>query len=115
MSEQPSIFTRIINREAEADIVFEDDEMIAITDIRPKAPVHILVISKEQIQSLGTATPEHEALLGRMLLRVAELAREKGIADSGYKVITNVGHDGGQTVDHLHIHLIGGEPVKFSV
>lgn len=115
MSEHPSIFTRIINREAEAEILFEDDEMIAITDVRPKAPVHVLVISKQPIESLAAAEAEHEGLLGRMMLRIAEIAREKGIAESGYKVVTNIGHDGGQTINHLHIHLLGGEPVKFPV
>lgn len=112
---QPSIFTRIINREAEADIIFEDDDMIAITDIRPKAPVHILVISKEQIPSLNEFTEDHTELLGKMMLRVAAIAKEKGIDQSGYKVVTNIGDDGGQIVHHFHIHLIGGEEVKTMV
>lgn len=115
MSDQPSIFTKIINREAEADIIFEDDEMIAITDIRPKAPVHILLISKEQVPSLNGFTAEHEGLLGRMMLRAAEIAREKGIAESGYKVVTNIGDDGGQMIDHFHIHILGGEPIRLNV
>ena len=112
MPEQESIFTKIINRKADADIVYEDDEMIAIRDINPKAPVHILLISKEPVANLSAFTSEQEGLLGRMMLRVAEIAKEQGIAESGYKVVTNNGPDGGQIVDHFHIHILGGEPVK---
>ncbi len=109
---EDSIFTKIIKREAEADIVFEDDLMIAINDIRPKAPVHILIISKEQIPSLNEFTDEHADLLGKMMLRAAAIAQEKGIAESGYKVVINTGDDGGQIINHFHIHILGGEPVK---
>ncbi len=110
-----SIFTKIIKREADAEIVYEDDEMIAINDIRPKAPVHILVIPKEPIESLNGFTEQSTELLGRMLLRCAAIAKEKGIAESGYKVITNTGDDGGQIIDHFHLHIVGGEPVKMVV
>lgn len=109
---EDSIFTRIINKEAPADILFEDDEMIAIRDIRPKAPVHILLISKEPLESLANFTSQHEGLLGRMMLRIAEIAREHGIEKSGYKVITNIGDDGGQIIRHFHIHLLGGSRVE---
>lgn len=109
---EDGIFTRIINKEAPADILFEDDEMIAIRDIRPKAPVHILLISKEPLESLANFMPQHEGLLGRMMLRVAEIAREQGIEKSGYKVITNIGDDGGQIIRHFHIHLLGGGRVE---
>ncbi len=112
MSDTKSIFSKIIDREAEADIVFEDDEMIAIKDIRPKAPVHILIIPKEAISSLDGFKPEHAELLGKMMLRAAEIAREKGIAKTGYKVVTNIGDDGGQIINHFHLHLVGGEPIK---
>lgn len=107
-----SIFTKIIKHEAAADIVFEDDEVIAINDIRPKAPVHILIISKQQIPSLNECNEEHVELLGRMMLRAKSLAAEKGIAETGYKVVNNVGDDGGQIIKHFHLHLLGGEPVK---
>jgi histidine triad (HIT) family protein len=115
MSQEPSIFTKIINREADADMVYEDDEMIAIRDIRPKAPVHILVISKEELPSLAAAEERHAELLGRMMLRVAALAKQEGISESGYKVVTNVGADGGQIINHLHIHLLGGSKVESAV
>lgn len=111
MAEGDSIFTKIIQHQADADIIFQDDEMIAITDIRPKAPVHILVIPKEPIPSLNGFAPEHAELLGRMLLRCAAIAKDKGIAESGYKVITNTGNDGGQIINHFHFHIVGGEPV----
>ena len=109
---EDSIFTKIINREASADIVFENDEMIAIHDIRPKAPVHILLISKKPVESLAAFTDADEGLLGRMMLRAAKIAREQGIEQSGYKLITNIGSDGGQIIHHFHIHLLGGKRVE---
>ena len=111
-TQEDSIFTKIIKREAAAEILFEDDEMIAINDIRPKAPVHVLIISKEQIPSLNECTEQHVELLGRMMLRAKAIAAEKGIAATGYKVVNNVGEDGGQIIKHFHLHLLGGEPVK---
>ncbi len=109
---EDSIFTKIINKEAPADIVFENDEMIAIRDIRPKAPVHILLISKKPTKSLADFTAEDEGLLGRMMLRIAQIAREENIAEGGYKVVTNIGNDGGQIIHHFHIHLLGGSRVE---
>jgi histidine triad (HIT) family protein len=109
---EESIFTKIINKEASADIVFEDEEMIAIRDIRPKAPVHILLISKKPVESLAQFTTEDEGLLGRMMLRIAAIAREQKIEESGYKVVTNIGDDGGQIIRHFHIHLLGGSRVE---
>lgn len=115
MTTEQSLFTKIINREIPAQIVFEDDLMIAIHDIHPKAPVHILVISKEPLESLAAVQQTHEALLGKMMLRVAAIAREFGIDKTGYKVITNSGADGGQVIPHLHIHLLGGSKVGGTV
>ncbi len=109
---EDSIFTKIINKEAPADIVFEDDDMIAIRDIRPKAPVHILLISKKPVESLAQFTAEDEGLLGRMMLRAAQIAREEKIEESGYKVVTNIGNDGGQIIRHFHLHLLGGGRVE---
>lgn len=112
MSEHDSIFTKIINREVPGDIVYEDDEMIAITDINPKAPVHLLLIPKKPITSLQALTKEDAVLLGSMMTRIPQIATEAGIAESGYKVITNIGEHGGQIVEHLHFHILGGEPLK---
>lgn len=112
MTEQESIFTKIINREADSTIVYEDDDMIAIEDINPKAPVHILLIPKEPVPDLNHFEEKHTELLGKMMLRIPQIAKEKGIAESGYKVVNNVGDDGGQIVAHFHLHILGGEPIK---
>ena len=112
MAEGDSIFAKIIQHQADADIVFQDDDIIAITDIRPKARIHILVIPKLPIPSLNDFTVEHTELLGNMLLRCAAIAKEKGIAESGYKVIANTGDDGGQIINHFHLHVVGGEEVN---
>ncbi|MFH1426849.1 MAG: histidine triad nucleotide-binding protein [Candidatus Kerfeldbacteria bacterium] len=107
-----TIFSKIINKEAEADIVYEDDEMIAFKDIRPKAPVHILVVPKKPIPDLNAFTAEDTELLGKLMLKAKDIAKEFGIAESGYKVITNTGDDAGQIIHHFHLHVVGGEPIK---
>lgn len=109
---EETIFSKIIKKEAEADFVYEDDEMVAFKDIRPKAPVHILIVPKKQIKDLNECQDEDAPLLGRMLLKARDIAKEQGIAESGYKVSTNVGDDGGQIIYHFHFHLVGGEPIK---
>lgn len=109
------IFCSIATKKVDAAIVFENEEMIAFKDIRAKAPVHVLCIPKVHIDSLNTAQAEHEGMLGRMMLRVADIAREHNIDESGYKVVTNIGNDGGQVIHHLHLHLLGGAPVTASV
>lgn len=109
------IFCKIITKQAESDTVYEDSDMIAFNDIRPKAPVHMLVVPKKHFTSLNEATDADAALLGKMMLRAAMLAKEKGIHGSGYKVVTNIGDDGGQLIHHFHLHVVGGEPVKVSV
>ncbi len=102
------LFCGIAAGEIQADIVHEDDELVAFRDIHPQGPVHILVIPRRHLASLEETRREHAELLGRLLLAAAELARREGIADSGYRAVLNVGDDGGQTVDHLHVHLVGG-------
>lgn len=109
------LFCKIIAKEVGARIEFEDQELLAFHDIRPKAPVHLLIVPKKHLASLSAATAEDEGLLGRMMLRAALLAKEKGIDQSGYKVSTNIGDDGGQTIHHLHLHVVGGAPVKVTV
>lgn len=102
-----TIFQRIIDREIPADIVYEDDQCLAFRDIAPQAPVHILVIPKRPIRSLATLT-DVESPIAAHLLRVArDLARELGL-ENGYRVVANTGPDGGQSVNHLHFHLLGG-------
>jgi len=109
------IFCKIIAKQAESQIVFEDDSIFAFNDIRPKAPVHVLVISKKHMTDLNAATADDALLLGNMLLQAASIAKAKGIDQSGYKVVTNIGDDGGQIIHHLHLHVVGGEPVKVAI
>lgn len=107
----PSIFSRIINREIPADIVYEDDLVIAFKDIHPQAPVHILIVPKEETATVNHVQAGHEPALGRLFTVAAQLARENGIAESGYRLIMNCNEDGGQEVFHLHMHLLGGKPL----
>jgi histidine triad (HIT) family protein len=104
----PTLFTRIVNREIPAKIVYEDDQCLAFEDIAPKAPTHVLLIPKKEIASLDALAAEDAGLLGHMMLVVQKLARDLGVAEGGYRLIANTGADGGQTVDHLHFHLLGG-------
>jgi histidine triad (HIT) family protein len=101
-----TIFARIIRREVPASIVHEDDEFLAFRDIAPQAPVHVLVIPKTPVRSLAEATDG--GMLGRLLLTAAAVARQEGVAESGYRVVLNTNGDGGQTVFHLHAHVLGG-------
>ena len=103
-----TIFGMILRGEIPADIVYEDDLAIAFRDIAPQADVHVLVIPREAIPSLAHATPDHAALLGHLLGVCAAVASQEGIAGSGYRVVTNIGRDGCQSVDHLHFHVLGG-------
>jgi histidine triad (HIT) family protein len=105
-----TLFTRIVNREIPAKIVYEDDRVLAFEDIAPKAPTHVLVIPKQEIASLDALADDDRDLAGHLLLVIRRLARELGVADSGYRIVANIGADGGQTVDHLHFHLLGGRP-----
>ena len=106
MSED-TLFSKIIRREIPADIVYEDDLCLAFRDITPQAPTHILVIPKQPLPKLADAQPEDKALLGHMLFAVAEIARSEKL-ENGYRVVINTGEEGGQTVFHLHMHLLGG-------
>ncbi|KLT72631.1 HIT family hydrolase [Neisseria arctica] len=100
------IFCKIVEKDIPATIVYEDDEMLCFKDIQPAAPVHLLLIPKVHFDSLAHAAPEHEALLGRMMLKVPEIARSAGLSN-GFKTQINTGKGGGQEVFHLHIHLLG--------
>jgi histidine triad (HIT) family protein len=106
MSEK-TLFTKIIEREIPAEIVYEDDRCIAIRDIEPQAPVHLLVIPKKPIPRLAAAQPEDAGLLGHLLASAAEAARQNGIGE-GFRVILNNGKSAGESVPHLHIHVLGG-------
>ena len=105
---QDCLFCKIINRELPTDIVFEDDELIAFNDISPQAPTHILIIPKTHLATVNDLTESEIDLPGRLVLRAKALASEIGIAESGYRLILNCNPDGGQTVYHIHLHLLGG-------
>jgi histidine triad (HIT) family protein len=108
MSHDPNcLFCRIASGEIPAQKVYEDDELIAFKDIRPAAPVHLLIIPRQHVAGLADVTTEHEALLGRMLTLAPRLATEQG-ASNGFRTVINTGPDGGQEVYHLHMHVMGG-------
>ncbi len=106
-----TLFEKIIAREIPADIVHEDDRCLAFRDISPQAPTHILVIPKNPVPRLAAANDS--ALLGHLLTTVAQLARSEGVSESGYRVVINNGPDGGETVPHLHVHLLAGRPLQW--
>jgi len=108
-----TLFTKIINKEIPADIVYEDDLCLAFRDINPQAPVHILIIPKKEIVSIATLTAEDKEILAHIILKIAEIAKNEGLADNGYRVVTNVGENGGQSVFHLHFHLLGGRKLTW--
>lgn len=108
-----TIFGKIIRKEIPANIVYEDDHCLAFTDITPQAPTHILVIPKKPIPKLSDATSEDKELLGHLLLTVKQVADQAGLAENGYRVVINTGNDGGQTVFHLHLHLLGGRSLDW--
>lgn len=107
-----TIFGKIIRREIPADIVYEDDLCLAFKDVNPQAPTHILVIPKKPIPKLELATSEDHALLGHLLLKVKQVAADANLTN-GFRVVINNGNDGGQTVDHLHLHILGNRPMKW--
>lgn len=106
-----TIFDKIINREIPADIVYEDEQSLAFRDINPQAPVHILVIPKKAIPSINDLTTEDEKLVGHLYTVAASIAEEEGIAEDGYRTVMNCNQHGGQSVFHIHLHLLGGKPL----
>lgn len=106
------IFCRIVAGELPATIVYQDDEVTAFNDINPQASIHVLVIPNQHVTSLNEADKMDPALLGRLLQVAAKVARDAGLAESGYRVVTNTGPDSGQSVFHLHFHVLGGNPLR---
>jgi histidine triad (HIT) family protein len=104
-----SVFTKIINRELPADIVYEDDEVIAFVPLRLQAPVHLLIVPKKEIPTINDVTDEDALVLGKLFLVAKKLAMEYGIAETGYRLSMNINEDAGQSVFHLHMHLLGGQ------
>jgi len=108
-----TLFEKIIARQIPAKIAHEDDLCTAIHDINPQAPVHVLVIPKKPIARVGAATAADQALLGHLLLTAGNLAKQLGVSSSGYRLVINSGPDGGETVPHMHVHLLGHRPLTW--
>jgi histidine triad (HIT) family protein len=107
----PTLFEKIIAGELPGDFVFRDDRVVAFRDIHPVAPVHVLIIPRKAIPTTDDIADEDESLIGHMIIVARDLARELGVAKSGYRLIVNCNPDSGQEVYHLHVHLIGGKPL----
>ena len=110
---QSCLFCRIIARHAPAKIVYEDDHVVAIEDINPQAPVHLLVVPRKHLPSLKEATTEDESLLGHLFTVASQLARERGLEGKGYRTVVNTGSFAGQSVWHLHVHVLGGRVLRW--
>ncbi len=108
-----TIFGKIIRREIPADIVYEDDAVLAFRDVTPQAPTHIVIIPKRPLANLLDTEPDDTLLLGQLMQAAVHVARTLGLDESGFRVVVNVGPDGGQSVDHLHLHLLGGRPLNW--
>jgi histidine triad (HIT) family protein len=103
-----TLFEKIIDREIPADIVYEDESVLAFRDINPQAPTHVLIVPKKVVPRIAEAKAGDQQLLGNLLLKAAEVADKLGLAPSGYRLVINNGADGGETVAHLHVHILGG-------
>lgn len=108
------IFCKIANKEIPTEIVYENEEIIAFEDVEPKAPVHILIIPKKHIPSVNQLKPEDKKIVGELVLIAPKIAKEKGISETGYRLIINMGKDAGQTIEHLHLHLLGGRKLPWA-
>ncbi|MDH3642490.1 MAG: histidine triad nucleotide-binding protein [Gammaproteobacteria bacterium] len=106
------LFCKILNKEIPGDIVFENDELLAFNDISPQAPTHVLIIPKIHIATVNDLTEAESGLIGRMILCAKTLAAENGFAESGYRLVLNCNAEGGQTVFHIHLHLMGGRQLR---
>jgi histidine triad (HIT) family protein len=113
MTEQSCLFCRIVAQEIPSDLVHQDDRAIVIRDLNPQAPTHLLVISREHIESLDDASQKDEALLGHLLRVAARVANAEGLGESGYRTVINNGAGAGQSVFHLHVHVLGGRPMNW--
>jgi histidine triad (HIT) family protein len=112
-TESKTLFEKIRDREIPADIVYENDEVLAFRDISPQAPTHVLVVPKKVIPRIALAQSEHQLLLGALLLGANEVARRCGVDQSGYRIVINNGKDAGEAVPHLHVHVLGGRALNW--
>lgn len=111
MSEE--LFLKIIEREIPADIVYETDEVLAFRDINPAAPVHVLIIPKVHIRTMNDIQPDQESLIGKLFTAARLIAAQEGLSDDGYRVVMNCGEQAGQSVFHIHLHLLGGRDLHW--
>jgi len=102
------LFCKIVKREVPASIVYEDDRVLAFNDINPQAPTHILVIPKQHVATLNDLSPDHDAMVGELVRRAAAIAKDRGLSAGGFRTVFNTNREAGQTVFHVHLHLIGG-------
>jgi len=113
MTENSCLFCRIAARDLPASIVYDDDRVLAFNDVNPQGPTHVLVVPKKHIASLNDLTPEDDQIVGEVVRRAAAIARERGIAESGFRTVFNTNRGAGQTVFHIHLHLIGGRSLHW--
>lgn len=113
MSDQNCLFCRMITKEIPTDFMYQDDRAVVIRDINRQAPTHLLVIPVEHLESLDEASKKHEQLLGHLLRVAARVANDEGLAESGYRTVINTGAGAGQSVFHLHVHVLGGRPMNW--
>lgn len=108
-----TLFEKIVARQIPAQIVYEDDLVLAFRDINPQAPTHVLIVPKKAIPRIAEAAVDDHALLGHLLLKAAEVAAKIGLKENGYRLVINNGRDGGESVPHLHCHILGGRPLAW--
>jgi histidine triad (HIT) family protein len=107
------LFCKIVGREVPASIVYEDDRVIAFNDIKPQAPTHVLVVPKRHIESLNELQQDDDEIVGELIRRAAAIAKEQGVSADGFRTVFNTNRDGGQTVFHIHVHLLGGRRMQW--
>jgi histidine triad (HIT) family protein len=105
------LFCKMVSGDIQPDVVFEDDDVLAFRDVNPQAPVHVLVIPKSHIATTNELTPEHAALIGKMVLAARQIAADEAVAGPGYRMVMNCNPEAGQSVYHIHLHLLGGRPM----
>ena len=110
---EKTLFEKICDKEIPADIVYEDEQVVAFRDIAPAAPTHVLVIPRKAIPRINEAKPEDQSLLGHLLLKAAEVARSIGLGEDGFRLVINNGRHGGESVPHLHCHILGGRSLQW--
>jgi len=108
-----TLFQKVADKEINAQIVYEDDKLVAFKDIKPGAPVHVLIVPRKPIPRIAEATPDDHAVLGHLLLKAAEVAKQLGLNEKGFRLVINNGPDAGESVPHLHLHILGGRPMSW--